>query len=374
MLTFLKTQVVKWGHLLGAAGHQARDVARQYPVLAVLLFLTVTLDFLRAALGASPKAMGPLTEQFHTAFFGLGLLATTAACVKCVVTGATVASDPRVFLAVLLRWLCPVLIGLSLIVLGHVQLEVALGWLVANPSTAMMLGLALLAVAAIGHWNKGPSEMLLSSAGQKFKFQDEPARVYNPSPETTFRTAVHEAGHALFLGLLPSIGEECRVLLWSPATASKMKANLDGCVSLTLPGHVVANELGLLLRMRMVLAGMLAERLVFGNATMGAASDLQAWSKMAHDYLSNGFAGPFVPQPSNEDHRQMNLEVMRQLHHDQEKAVQQFLLSNRDLLLEVATEAAQKKELVPSDIRRLLTPLRIPTGWKLPLLSEGTSS
>lgn len=372
MLTSLKTQVVKWGHLLWAAGQQVGGFARQQPVLAVLLFLTVTLDFLRAALGASPKAMGPLTEQFHTAFFGLGLLATTAACVKCVVTGATVASHPRVFLAVLLRWLCPVLIGLSLMVLCHVQLETALGWLVANPSTAMVIGLALLAVTAISHWNKGASERRWEPARQAF--QEDSPRAHNPSPETTFRTAVHEAGHALFLGLLPSIGEECRVLIWSPATASKMKAHLDGCVSLTLPGHVVANELGLLLRMRMVLAGMLAERLVFGSATLGAASDLQAWSKMAHDYLSNGFGGLFVPQPSSEDHRQMNLELMRQLHHDQEKAVQQFLLSNRDLLLEVATEAAQKKELVPSDLRRLLTPLRIPTGWKLPLLSEGTSS
>lgn len=372
MLTSLKAQAVWWWHLLAAAGRQARDVVRQYPVLAVLLFLTVALDFLRAAFGDSPKAMGPLTGQFHTAFLGIGVLATTAACVRCVITGATVDSDPRVFLTVLLRWLCPVLIGLSLIVLVHVQMEAALGWLIANPSTAMVVGLALMAVAAIGHWNKEPSEVRWGSARQTF--QDEPARAHSPSPETTFRTAVHEAGHALFLGLLPSIGEECHVLLWSPATASKMKANLDGCVSLTLPGHVVANELGLLLRMRMVLAGMLAERLVFGNATLGAASDLQAWSKMAHDYLSNGFAGPFVPQPSNEDHRQMNLEVMRQLHHNQEQAVQHFLLSNRDLLLEVATEAAQKKELVPSDLRRLLAPLRIPPGWKLPLLDEGKSS
>lgn len=342
-------------------------MARQHPALVGLALATWIAILAQSVLGISPKDLKPNADAFYTAFFFGGLAAFLVTSLwKLIGTGWNAPQHIAEAVEFVLRWFCGLQIGLAFILVFPEALERGLAWVVAHPEKTFLSVLGLLGVAAIYQTVVAPAHNLQEDSKGKPSFREETLGqepVFDP-----YRTAVHEAGHALFLALLPRLDSQCVLLIRNPQTLASMAAHQLGVVKLSFSREEVFNELGIKMRLRMVMAGVLAERQMLGHATLGGSGDHATWLALAHEYLSNGFEGPFFPVPADSDQRFMNMEFLRQFHLDMEQEVAAFLATNRDVLHDLASEAMRVQRLGPEQLKPFLDRVRVPSGWLLPVL------
>lgn len=359
--------IPSWKRRIRRTMSRVWGVARQNPVpvgLAVVAWLCIMAQ---SVLGASPKDLQPNAEIFYTAFFFGGLAAFLATGLwKIVASGWNTPRYTMDAIEFVLRWFCGLQIGLAFILIFHDALERGLVWVITHPDKAFLSALGLMGVGVLYRMVVAPSQAQREVTEEKQSLRGE-ALGEEPFFDP-YRTAVHEAGHALFLALLPRLDSQCVLLIRNPQTVASMAAHQLGVVKFSFSREEAFNELGIKMRLRMLMGGLLAERLMLGHATVGGNGDQTDWLALAHVYLSNGFHGPFFPVPSDADQRFMNMEIMRQFHMDTEKEVAGFLAANRDVLHDLATEAMQFHRLGPEQLKPYIDRVRVPADWSLPTL------
>lgn len=197
----------------------------------------------------------------------------------------------------------------------------------------------------------------------------EPETLGHKVPESHYRTAVHEAGHALLLAALPHSTDLALVIRAEGERVLNGAGHRQlGVVKAAIPDKHARTEEGLAFRMRLALAGMVAERLVYGQATLGSSSDQETWMVVADLYLKNGFAGPYYGHERGRltsEQRRSNQAALHALHAQHVAEVRGFLAQHLSLVFDMAQKAVSQGTLNQDELAVFFTKVRLPQGWAL---------
>ncbi len=168
--------------------------------------------------------------------------------------------------------------------------------------------------------------------------------------------AYHEAGHALCGELLPGVDRPHKVSIVPRGSA------LGFAMSLPDEDSYLKTREDLVDRMTVCLGGRVAEQLVFGAVTTGAASDLQKVAEithaMVHDYaMAASAAGQRAlldPESASEISRRIHDEEQRELAYEAESAARRILTEHRSKLDELAETLLEREVLERDDLDRIL--------------------
>jgi len=177
------------------------------------------------------------------------------------------------------------------------------------------------------------------------------------APELIWRIAVHEAGHALAWTAF----DIATVLTVTVGNGS------GGFVESKMRKGVVQTQSWLNQMIACVLAGQAAEKLIFGEAGVGAGgserSDLARATRFATDAETNvgfGRAQPLLYRSLDEQPSMLSLDRQLAQHvHERleasERMAFELLSQHHDALLALATRLAEAKTLDGGEVRALLT-------------------
>ncbi|MDQ3741170.1 MAG: AAA family ATPase [Actinomycetota bacterium] len=168
--------------------------------------------------------------------------------------------------------------------------------------------------------------------------------------------AYHEAGHALCGELLPGVDRPHKVSIVPRGSA------LGFAMSLPDEDSYLKTREDLIDRMTVCLGGRVAEQLVFGAVTTGAASDLQKVAEitraMVHDYaMAASAAGQRAlidPESASEISRRIHDEEQRELAYEAESSARAILTEHRAKLDELAETLLEQEVLERDDLDRIL--------------------
>ncbi|MCG0237885.1 MAG: AAA family ATPase [Firmicutes bacterium] len=169
-----------------------------------------------------------------------------------------------------------------------------------------------------------------------------------PSPGEKRRVAVHEAGHAL-VGEWVSPGSVAAVTITPRGRAM-------GYVRSFPPQDHHLYTRGMLEgQIRVALAGAVAEELLCGSRSTGAASDFDQAVALARHIVESGLSELGVvdrDQPDTPRHREAVAAILR----EQEAAVREYLSGRRDALEQVAAALADRESITGEELRALIAP------------------
>jgi cell division protease FtsH len=168
--------------------------------------------------------------------------------------------------------------------------------------------------------------------------------------------AYHEAGHALCGELLPGVDKPHKVSIVPRGSA------LGFAMSLPEEDRYLKTREDLVDYMTVCLGGRVAEQLVFGAVTTGAANDLQKVAEithaMVHSYaMAASAAGQRAlldPQSASEISRRIHDEEQRELAFEAESTARALLTQHRSKLDELAQTLLEHEVLDRSDLDRIL--------------------
>lgn len=167
--------------------------------------------------------------------------------------------------------------------------------------------------------------------------------------------AVHEMGHLLAHA---TIARESM-----PPLMAKVSSGVNG-----VAGYV--RSVGDIRRLRlptaarleweclMLLAGVTAEEVVYGQSTTGAGDDLNRWHNLATILLTQGLTRYPFPTDKSETSVAVRVDSYRDLLTEQKKRVFMFLSLNKNLLIRAADELQAKQKLSDTDCRRILSQVK----------------
>lgn len=158
------------------------------------------------------------------------------------------------------------------------------------------------------------------------------------------RTAIHEAGHLLLFAGAEELPSDLAVTVAAQLSESDM---YRGVVTYSEDRPEVLTQSYLHWSMLMHLAGSEAEFIALDERADGATGDNEKWLNTATIYLSAGFGEVFYKQPTGENQILHNRVVLNDLKAICMHEVRDFLIKNKNLLLELATaiEKAQHMDL-----------------------------
>ena len=168
--------------------------------------------------------------------------------------------------------------------------------------------------------------------------------------------AYHEAGHALCGELLPGVERPHKVSIVPRGQA------LGFAMSLPDEDSYLKTREDLIDRMTVCLGGRVAEQVVFGSVTTGAASDLHKVAEithaMVHEYaMAASAAGQRAlldPEGASEISRRIHDEEQRELAFQAESMAREILTRHRGKLDELAATLLEREVLERDDLDRIL--------------------
>ena len=168
--------------------------------------------------------------------------------------------------------------------------------------------------------------------------------------------AFHEAGHALCGELLPGVDRPHKVSIVPRGSA------LGFAMSLPDEDRYLKTREDLIDYMTVCLGGRVAEQLVFGAVTTGAANDLQKVAEithaMVHHYAmaasAQGQRALLDPAGTSEISRRIQDEEQRELAFEAESAARELLTRYRSKLDELAQTLLDREVLDRADLDRIL--------------------
>jgi cell division protease FtsH len=168
--------------------------------------------------------------------------------------------------------------------------------------------------------------------------------------------AFHEAGHALCGELLPGVDRPHKVSIVPRGSA------LGFAMSLPDEDRYLKTREDLIDYMTVCLGGRVAEQLVFGAVTTGAANDLQKVAEithaMVHHYAmaasAQGQRALIDPAGTSEISRRIQDEEQRELAFEAESAARELLTRYRSKLDELAQTLLDREVLDRADLDRIL--------------------
>jgi len=334
---------------------------------AVLGFSAIVATLLAVTFGVPEKQLPPGVSGLYA---GVSLLGGALIVLRGVHVFLDSRHDPRAsrwapLMAIVRGQFC-LLWALALIQLGQGPLERALSFLATRPPKAwgvvVAMGLFMVIAVRLFRWREEPTPPFVAMAV-------EPETLGHKPLPSHYRTAVHESGHALLLAGLPHSSRlEMVIRAEEEQVLGEGGHRQLGVVKAAIPDKHVDSEEGLEFRMRLALGGIVAERLVFGQATMGASADQQMWMVLADMYLKNGFGGPYhvsLGKRLSAEQRRANQDALRALHAQHIQEVRTFLAEHLHLVFDMAQKAVEQGTLTQPDLAPFLAKVRLPSGWAL---------
>jgi cell division protease FtsH len=168
--------------------------------------------------------------------------------------------------------------------------------------------------------------------------------------------AFHEAGHALCRELLDSVDRIHKISIVPRGSA------LGYVVNLPDEDSYLRTREELIDQMTVLLGGRVAEQIVFGAVTTGAASDLQRVEEITHAMIHVYAMGSGdAPQSAIKDQaalsdftRRIRDEEQRELAFEAHRTAWELIDAHRELLDQIATELLEKETLDRAQIDRIM--------------------
>ncbi len=168
--------------------------------------------------------------------------------------------------------------------------------------------------------------------------------------------AFHEAGHAVCRELLGSVDRVHKISIVPRGRALGYVVNLPDEDSYLKTRDELVDQ------MTVLLGGRVAEQIVFGAVTTGAANDLQRVAEithaMVHDYAMGSNQAPQASRPDGDAlsdlSRRIRDEEQRELAFEAHRAAWGLIEGHRELLGRFAGELLAKEVLERADIDRLM--------------------
>jgi cell division protease FtsH len=168
--------------------------------------------------------------------------------------------------------------------------------------------------------------------------------------------AYHEAGHALCAELLPSVDRVHKVSIVPRGRALGYTLNLPD------EDRYLKTREQLIDHMTVLIAGRVAEQLVFGKVTTGASDDLKRVAQIARAMVyeyAMGTAGAAQRaitdgDADSEQFRRVRDEEQQELAFEASRAAHELLSGHRDKLEEFATALLEHEVLERADIERIM--------------------
>jgi cell division protease FtsH len=167
--------------------------------------------------------------------------------------------------------------------------------------------------------------------------------------------AFHEAGHALCRELLDGVDRVHKISIVPRGSALGYVVNLPDEDSYLKTRDELVDQ------MTILLGGRVAEQIVFGAVTTGAASDLQRVEEITHAMIHQYAMGSGnAPQAALKDQalsdltRRIRDEEQRELAFEAHRGAWDLIISHRDLLERIATELLENETLERGQIDRIM--------------------
>jgi cell division protease FtsH len=168
--------------------------------------------------------------------------------------------------------------------------------------------------------------------------------------------AYHEAGHALCRELTPSVDRVHKISIVPRGRALGYVMNLPEEDSYLKTREELVDH------MTVLMGGRVAEQLVFGEVTTGAADDLRRVAELAHAMVSQyGMGGGeaagramFEGQPVSDTSRRILDEEERQLVFESQRSATRLIGEHRALLDRIAAELLEHEVLERGDLERIV--------------------
>jgi cell division protease FtsH len=167
--------------------------------------------------------------------------------------------------------------------------------------------------------------------------------------------AFHEAGHALCRELLDSVDRVHKISIVPRGSA------LGYVVNLPDEDSYLKTRDELIDQMTVLLGGRVAEQVVFGAVTTGAANDLQRVEEITHAMIHQYAMGSGdAPQAAIKDQalsdltRRIRDEEQRELAFEAHRAAWELITSHRELLDRIASELLENETLERAQIDRIM--------------------
>ncbi|MCW2968085.1 MAG: hflB, partial [Solirubrobacteraceae bacterium] len=171
--------------------------------------------------------------------------------------------------------------------------------------------------------------------------------------------AFHEAGHALCSELLPSVDRLHKISIVPRGRALGYTMNLPA------EDRYLKTREELVDFMTMLLGGRVAEHIVFGSITNGAADDVRRVAEIAfamvHEYAMGSDPTRAVdPKALSEHNRRQLDEEQRQLTYEAQRQAEQLIGSHRSELDALAAQLLEHEVLERRDIDRIMAETPVP--------------
>jgi cell division protease FtsH len=172
--------------------------------------------------------------------------------------------------------------------------------------------------------------------------------------------AFHEAGHALCRELLDSVDRVHKISIVPRGNA------LGYVVNLPDEDSYLKTREELIDQMTVLLGGRVAEQVVFGAVTTGAASDLQRVEEITHAMIHQYAMGSGdAPQSAIKDQealsdltRRIRDEEQRELAFEAHRTAWELITAHRELLDRIASELLENETLERAQIERIMQGVR----------------
>ncbi len=207
------------------------------------------------------------------------------------------------------------------------------------------------------------------------------------SDEEKRSTAYHEAGHALVSYLIPQMDPVHKVTIIPRGRAG-------GFTSILPEERMFASREQLLGKLRILLAGRAAEKLVFNCLTSGASDDIKRATELAHkmvcEWGMSDRLGPMTFGEKQEEiflgreisqHRDYSEETarlidseIRQLIENAEKNVDDLMLQNQDKLHAIAKALLERETLYGEEVDLIVKGKKLPPLKKKSKKTDSTAT
>ncbi|KQN62442.1 hypothetical protein [Pseudomonas sp. Leaf58] len=162
--------------------------------------------------------------------------------------------------------------------------------------------------------------------------------------------AVHEAGHAVVLGLHRHLPLGMEIVMRKKTDDS---GSLGYCTGPAW-NHALDSKIHVEWEMLFALAGIEAERLLLGEISLGGASDYRNWNTLAQKYLSGHDDLIYFHAPQNTWQEDHNHKTLIELKRSQQALVRELLIANENILQLLSDQLEHDRKVAGQDLVEIL--------------------
>jgi hypothetical protein len=169
--------------------------------------------------------------------------------------------------------------------------------------------------------------------------------------------SIHEAGHAVILGLDPLIDNNCEVFL----AIGPGRGSFGYCRGVAWP-HQVHLRSYVLMDMVSKLAGVEAEKLVIGECGISGSADYAAWLDLAERMLLSDPDQVYFAKPISVTQIEHNRQTLNALRKEHQALARRILEANRGVLESLAALIREKHTVAGVELREILSAVKPVAG------------